>query len=184
MKLLILLAFFSSDIQALGSDDYLTRERAEARLTRFGDLVYPLLEINYKDAERNRRTKRIAATVIPTSYPPIALLGTSYTLEWGTPNDYAGYISPRREDESHFIMWIRPTSSVGWRSFLVQHYGEKARTQYCWKEWHSTSDSCHATNIMVRDLKMLGVPAFLIRKFIYYLNHKEINVMVVHKNSK
>lgn len=57
------------------------------------------------------------------------------------------------------------------------YYGERARTQSLWREWHADSDGREATRLLVRDLLTLGVPPAVTRKLVDFMRCREERLM-------
>lgn len=161
MYRLLLVLCFSSDVRDLGADDFVVRETAEARLTSWSELSFHALDRPFRDPEVRRRAARVRAKVLPDHYPPLSVLGAPL-LEWSTvgPDGIRSCVStcpgPGWE-----LSWFRPDPSH--RLYpLVRFYGERARTQHTWRDWHSYHDSCEATRLLTRDLVYAGVPSLFV----------------------
>ncbi len=174
-RLLILLAFGPS-VHNLGSDDYQTREAAEARLSRHVYLCWPLLDSCYNnpqtDLETRTRIRRIIRKVIPNNPPPISLLSGNPMPEWYYLDSSYVTISYIRPGIQWRLGYMRPDTSAPLHS-VIHHYGEKARTQYQWKDWHIDSDGRRATQLFCKDLLRFGIPPCLVSRLIDYLRAKE-----------
>jgi hypothetical protein len=182
---LILSLTFSSDIAALSADDFADREAAEARLGCRIDLTWPLLDRRFRCPERDRRARRIMSRVLPSSPPPLAVLSGKPLCEWETsvsasPGYYRRQVGGYPGPEWH-LAWIKP-SWYGQHgihqardpvSFLVWLYGERARTQWVWTDWQSTSDSREGTRLLCHDLLHLGVPPCILRRLLDWMADRE-----------
>jgi hypothetical protein len=162
---------FSPDVAALASDEYAVREAAEARLSRFADLTWPLLDRSFTDCEQRRRARRVVAQAIPQSYPPLALLSGSPLAEWQMPatNCHSVGLCPGL---GWHMAWVRPDPAAP-LGFLIHYYGERTRTQYTWRDWQSAADGREATRLLVRDLLNVGVPAPVVRELVGWMQRNE-----------
>lgn len=172
MYTFLLLVVFTPDIDALASEDFDTREQAEAHLTYWGDLAYPLLQRNFTDLEKNRRARRIVGRTLPASYPPLSLLSGRPMLEWGSFECKYQTIGTRPGPEWSLV-YTRPDPNA-YLAKLIHHYGERARTQYIWKDWHTDRDGREATRRLCKDLLALGVPPSALRGFTGWLEAREM----------
>lgn len=173
---MLLYLLFLPDLRALGAPEFAIRERAEARLSLYADLVYPLLPVNSSDLEVRRRARRVRALAVPEAMPPIALLAGRPTTEWWTRSeDPEGRIHiGTYPGEEWTLTWIRPDQyAPGLARVVMQCYGERARTQWMWRDWHSVPDGREATRLLVDDLVRVGVPPVLLRRMISHLRAKE-----------
>lgn len=184
MPHLVLVLMFGSDVEALSSPDYLVREKAEARLTYYGDLTWPLLEGHQKDLEASRRARRVLERVWGNYHPPIAVIIPDVLPEWGywIEGRFCRSIGTKYYKDSyltylHTITISSESHKVTYRGglpgCLANYYGEKCRTQYEWRDWQSSVDSREATRLFCSDLKRFGVPPCLVRSFLRHLEARE-----------
>lgn len=172
MPTLLLWIVFAGDIRALGSHDYYEREAAEARLTKWCALAYPLLDRKFDDLEVARRVQRIRYQGIPVHLPPIGVLAGKPTFEWAKGT--VSYIGPRPEGADWQLMWIKPDVQKSQPlRYVIVHYGERARTQFRWADWQSDEDSREAMRLLVCDLTKAGVPTPFIRILLDYVRQRE-----------
>lgn len=178
---LLILVVFGPAVKDLGSDDYRTREAAEARLSSWASFCCPLLDKDFKDIEQRRRARRILEGIIPDNPPPIGLLSGKPLLEWCKPVCAYGSIGSRPSLE-YMLTWARPDTTA--RFFLIVHYyGERARTQWLWKDWQLDSDGRQATRLLCRDMRLIGIPPSGIRLLLDYLRHRE-EAMSIYPSEK
>lgn len=170
----LLARVFAHDLRALGDDDFDARERAEAKLTHLGGLVYHVLPVDSRDLEVRRRARRIQGRVIPDVCPPIALLAGTPLPEWGRADSEAIALGARPRGEGWYLTWLRPDVNAPWLGRrLINHYGERARSQNLWKDWQSDSDGRIATRMLVEDLLRVGLPPEVIRRGLEVLRERE-----------
>src|SRR4051794_5040898 len=105
LYLLFLHAAFAPSVCDLGADDFATRERAEARLTRWADVCWPLLDRPFGDPEVRRRAGRVVGRVMPGDCPPVAALSGWPLPEWYHPV----------ADGRPYPVAIGPCPGPGWR---------------------------------------------------------------------
>src|SRR4051794_28749655 len=98
---------FQPDVAALSADDYAAREAAEARLTRWVDLTWPLLDRNFDNAEQRRRARRVLERAVPRCYPPIAVLSGRPVAEWVRPGCSYSTIG-RRPSPAWHLGYLQP----------------------------------------------------------------------------
>jgi hypothetical protein len=171
MYSVVLWFVFHGDIAALGSNSYAERQAAEARLCQWVDVAWPALNRHFSDCEQRRRARRVMASAIPQSLPPIALLAGKATPEWQRFDTCHSVIGTRPGPDWR-LAWLRPDqrSSLAW---VVRYYGERARTQSVYRDWHSDADGREATRLLVQDLLALGVPPPVIRSFLSRMEQAE-----------
>jgi hypothetical protein len=92
MYALVLLLMFGGSIQDLASDDFRTRQTAEARLDRWGWFVWPLLERRFGDLEQRMRARRIMRRMIGAAIddPPMWLWHKPGGVFMGKGNKFTG----------------------------------------------------------------------------------------------
>lgn len=156
---LILLCAFGDSVRDLGAESFDQRMTAEARLTHWAHLTWPLLDGQHQDLEVRLRSRRVLAYAGVGCYRPIATLSGKPLLEWVGPEGGVSYgpcLDPRWQ-----LAWLRPDQRAP-LALLIYHYGERARTQHAWIDWHSIHDSQVATQLLERDLTILGLPPPLV----------------------
>jgi hypothetical protein len=172
LKLLVLAAVFGQDVQNLGADNFDTRERAEARLTYWGDLTCPLLAgRRFSDPEVSRRARRVVERTLPQDHAHLTFLSGKPLTEWSLSENIYGPIGCRPGDD-YRLSWTRPDPQ-SYLAPLIWAYGERARTQSAWKDWHSNADGRSATRLLLNDLYALGVPPCLLRHLNDHMNRRE-----------
>jgi hypothetical protein len=170
MYAFLLMVLFGADVKNLGADEYATREAAEARLTYWCDVCWPLLDKSFSDPEVRRRAQRIKNHIMPLNYSPISFISGSPLIEWQW--NHAISVGVRPKDGCWYMSYTKPDSSAFLFS-IIKYYGEKARTQYTWKEWHADADGREATRLLTQDMLRVGMPPVLVRCFTDWLNKKE-----------
>lgn len=180
-RLLLALAC-SGPVADLGAGDFATRERAERLLSRHADLCWPVLPIDSPDPEVRRRARRVRALAVPGHYPPVALLSGRPLPEWGIPWGEFSAIG-RRPGPGWVLAWLRPDARAP-LSCVVRWYGERARTQSEWRDWHSDADGREATRLLAGDLLALGVPAPLVRRLVESMRERELALAGYHADSE
>lgn len=164
---LILWLCFAPSLNALGGDSFREREDAEAVLTQFGDITWPLLQRVANDpttpAEPRRRARRALQAILrlDSRCPPLSLLSGRPLTEWALPEASYGVIGARPGAEWR-LAWMRPDPHAPLAA-VVRHYGDRARSQYTWRDWHSDADGREATRLLCTDLLRYGVPPALVR---------------------
>lgn len=183
MKLLshiLLLALFGPDVRDLEADDFAVRQAAEARLTRWADVCWPLLNRPFAHPERRRRARRVLAHVVPERCPPIALLSGRAQPEWHFAGDPEAdtwatrqRIGDRPGIEWHLAYLLPDPHDPPALRGLIWLYHQRSRSEFTWKDWHSDADGRAATRLLVRDLLALGVPAPAIRTLVGWMRARE-----------
>ena len=189
--MLDLIAFFVfwPEVVALGGDNYSQRELAEARLVWWSTLSYKVVGVskNSTDPERRRRIRRVLRAAVSNEYPPIAILSGKPLAEWCEGANYVGTISTSRPTGPEWRLgWLQPdkdTRCIPLR-MLVYYYGERARTQCAWKDWHLDEDGRRATELLCKDLISLGVPLPVITAFLDYLKHREARLCLEQQTGR
>jgi hypothetical protein len=166
MRYLLLWLAFGADVRDLGADDFAVREAAEARLSRYADLAYPLLARRFEDLEQRRRAERVLAGVFPRTWRPIAMLSGRPLLEWARPGDHNAFSqSGLPPGDGWVLLWLQPDPFAPLAP-LVRHYHERARTQTKWRDWMSASDAREATRLLAHDLLSLGLHPAAVRRWL------------------
>lgn len=170
---LLLSTAFGPDVDGLRAPDFATREAAEARLDRWGWLVWPVLDRRWPDPEQDRRARRVVRRALwgePDSWACLSerLPGTLNTREWhAIALDEEGMVRARisREcpgESGYYLAWVHHhegalLSGLAWR------YLSRARVQHAWPTWFTVAEEQQATALMASDLELLGVPRLLVR---------------------
>ena len=172
MRYVFLWIAFGSDVQALSDNDFAVREAAEARLTRWGDLAWPVLDRHFADLERRRRARRILAQIVPQNTPPIALLSGNPLPEWILPDNTCRI--GHSTEPCWRLTWLRPDKHAP-LIHIIRFYGERARTQWTWKDWQIDRDGREATRLLARDLTAVGVPPIFVRQLVDHMETKNVH---------
>lgn len=180
--LLILSATFRQDIDDLAAPDFQTREQAERKLSQWVDVVYPLLDPSCSDPEQRRRILRVREGMYGP-LPPIAVLSGFPVPEWVSPLDGGGIhrvwgdatLRADCKGKVWYPEYILP-DKCALAYPLIRYYGEKARTQYEWMQWHHDNDGREATRLWTQDMMKVGISPYLIRKVIDYMRERERNL--------
>lgn len=179
MFALIAWAFFSADVDSLRSPHYVVREAAEARLTKYSYVTWPLCDKPFTDVEQARRAKRVCDAqlklvntrslphVFQSSPPWWSLyfddLGVPYEFTGGWYSDIDGCYESWLTGEFNVLAFgMRPH----WFYSLAANYlGEPHITQ-CGRHVWSIGQSKDATAAMGRDLLRLGLPRSLVERWL------------------
>jgi hypothetical protein len=159
---LLLCLIFTPDIQALGSDDFVTRERAQRRLDHYSLLSRWACRCGCRsqDLEIRRRSCQILRHTLDGAQ------------RWGILSERFGPISYEWHrnrplpDKTWFVITHSPLPPkdcyLAWvyRSNhpVARWYLERARTGYAWQDWLTPLEQREASRLLARDLEALGVP--------------------------
>jgi len=198
MYYFLLLCLFKPDIDRLAHPDPATRNQAEARLLRHGDLVWPLLERPSTDAEQRRRLKRLREQIWGTGNPPLALLQKPTRLEWYRADSEAKCISADRPGPDFMLIEQRIDLSryqyyngqvedrsrskqvVSYLAYLYCCRGRAGRS-YPAPFWFYTEESCAATTLLIADLRRTGAPPVVVRSLLRHLHDRHEQVLTLKK---